>query len=242
MSMLRKRFWKEARAVRRPEGWAVELDGRPVRTPGGALLAAPTAALGRAIAAEWDAQGEELRPGTMPLTRSANSAIDRVAAHREETARMIAEFGGSDLLCYRAEHPRELVARQAAGWDPLLEWARARYGAPLVLGQGVMHVAQPPASLAALRAAVAALDPFRMVAMHELTTITGSLILALAVLEGRLSADEAWALSRIDEEHQAELWGRDAEAEAAAARRKSDLDAAARLLALMDDTKEEEPQ
>ncbi len=181
-----------------------------------------------------DAQGEKVDPSTMPIARAANSAIDRVTPRRAEVAAMIADYGGSDLLCYRAPHPDPLIARQAAGWDPLLDWARDRYGASLIRVQGVMHAAQPEAAIAALNAAVDAFDPFRLTALHDLVTLSGSLVLGLAVADGRLSADQGWRLSRIDEDFQAELWGADAEAEAAAARKQADFEAAARFLALLD--------
>ncbi|HRK43181.1 MAG TPA: ATP12 family chaperone protein, partial [Gemmobacter sp.] len=149
-----KRFWKAATPAPVEGGFTVTLDGRPVKTPAKTLLVLPTEAMARLIAAEWDAQAEMVAPETMPATRAANSALDKVQAQFAEVAEMLAEYGGTDLLCYRAEGPEALVARQAAGWDPLLDWARDRYQAPLVATAGVMFIAQPPGSLAALRAAV----------------------------------------------------------------------------------------
>lgn len=235
MSAVRKRFWKSASAEPREEGFAVLLDGRPIRTPAGAPVLAPTEALARAAADEWDAQEDSVDPSAMPVTRALNSAIDRVAPNREAVAAMIAEYGGSDLLCYRAPHPDPLVRRQSEGWDPLLDWARTRYGAPLICVSGVMHQAQPEASVAALAEAVGACDAFRLTALHDLVTISGSLVLGLAVAERRLEADEAYALSRIDEDFQAELWGQDAEAAEAAERKRADFRAAARFLSLLGD-------
>ncbi|MFC3060869.1 ATP12 family chaperone protein [Paenirhodobacter populi] len=222
-----KRFWKAAGVVETPEGYGIALDGRAVKTPAKAALAVPTRALAEAIAAEWDAQGETIDPATMPLTRAANAAIDKVAAQHGEVAAYIADYGGTDLLCYRAEAPEPLVARQAQGWDPLLDWAAEALGARLLVTQGVVSVAQPDEALAALSARVAAMDAWQLAALHDLVGISGSLLLGLAVAEGRLPPEEAWALSRIDEDWQAEQWGHDEEAAAlAAVKRQALLDAA----------------
>jgi chaperone required for assembly of F1-ATPase len=228
-----KRFWATTAVASGPEGHLLTLDGRPARTPARALLALPTRALAEAIAAEWDAQTGAIRPATMPLTRAVSAALDRVAPDRAAVAEAVAAYGASDLLCYRAESPAALVAREAAAWDPLLDWA-AGLGAPLLIGTGIVPVPQPPASLACLAARVGALDPFRLTALHELVTLSGSLVLGLAVLDRHLAAADAWTLSRIDEDWQAELWGEDAEAAAGAARRRADLLAADRLLSLLE--------
>ncbi len=221
-----KRFWKDARVEPCDGGFTVTLDGRAVKTPAKAALVVPTQAMAGAIATEWDAQQGKVDPATMPVTRSANSAIDKVTVQFDEVVQMLAEYGGSDLLCYRADGPAGLVARQAAGWDPILLWAAEALDAPLAVTQGVVHVVQNPVVLARLRERVAALDPFRLTAFHDLVAISGSLILALAVLGGRLTAPEAWRLSRIDETWQAELWGVDEEAaEAEAAREAAFLQA-----------------
>lgn len=228
-----RRFWTEARAVAAAEGgWAVHLDGRPVRTPAKAALRLPTRALAEAVAAEWAAQGEHLAPETMPLTRTANTAIDRVAAIAPAVVEDLAGYGASDLLCYRAEGPMELLARQAADWDPLLDWA-AGQGAPLAVTRGVIPIAQPQASLDRLSARVAALEPFRLAAFHDLVALSGSLVIALAVLDGRIAAEEGWRLSRLDEDWQAEQWGEDEEAAAQAAHRRAGFLDAARFLALL---------
>ncbi len=228
-----KRFWKEATTAPADGGWQVLLDGRPVRTPAKAPLILPTQALAQALAAEWQAQEERIDPGTMPITRTANSALDKVAGQRAEVAAMLAEYGGSELLCYRAERPVELIARQTSEWDPLLDWAEERYGARLVTVQGVMPIAQDAAALERLSAPVHAMDPFALAAFHDLVALSGSLVLALAVIEGRIEAQEAWRLSRLDEDWQIEQWGADEEAEAMARVKRAAFDDAARFWALL---------
>lgn len=227
-----RRFWTTATTVPVEGGFAVQLDGRPVRTPQKALLVLPTDALAREVAAEWQAVDNKVDPGVMPFTRMANSAIDKVAPQFNAVAEMLAEYGGSDLLCYRAEGPAELVDRQAHGWDPLLHWAADTLDAPLSPTIGVMHRDQPPASLAALGRAVRALTPFQLTAFHDLVALSGSLVLALAVTRGRLTADAAWSLSRIDESWQIEEWGEDEEAAEAAARKHADFLRADRFFGL----------
>lgn len=214
-----RRFWTTAAAVPVEGGFTVQLDGRPVRTPLKSPLVVPTLALAEAIAAEWQAQEGKVDPETMPFTRMANSAIDKVAPQFDAVADMLAEYGGSDLLCYRAEGPADLVALQTRGWNPLLDWAEQVLAAPLRQTAGVIHVAQPAASLAVLRQAVHELTPFQLSAFHDLVAISGSLVLALAVTRCRISAEEAWTLSRIDEAWQIALWGEDEEAAEAAARK-----------------------
>jgi chaperone required for assembly of F1-ATPase len=227
-----KRFWTEVSLRPEGEGFAVLLDDRPVRTPLKAVLILPTEALAREVAAEWQAQSGAVQPATMPYTRTANSATDSVARNFDAVAGMLAAYGGTDLLCYRATGPADLVARQAAGWDPLLDWAATALLAPLRITAGVMHVDQPEQSLAALGAAVRNLDPFRLAAFHDLVALSGSLVLALAVSRGRLPAETAWNLSRIDETWQAELWGKDEEAAETAARKHGEFLQAARFFAL----------
>lgn len=218
-----KRFWTSAEVTEAPGGFAVTLDGRQVKTPAKAPLVVPSRALAEAIAREWQAQDEKIDPATMPVTRGANAAIDKVRPQHAEVAALIADYGGTDLLCYRAEAPRELVARQSAHWDPLLDWAEAALGARLAVTQGVVPVAQPEATLAALSARVAAMDEWQLAALHDLVGLTGSLVLGLAVAEGRLTADEAWTIAQIDEAWQAEQWGADDEAAAHADRKRAAL-------------------
>lgn len=228
-----RRVYKTAETCGSEGRWGVTLDGRPLRTPARAELALPTAALASAIAAEWDAQQSEIRPATMPLFRLAATAIDRTGWQRDEVAREVAGYADTDLVCYRADQPPALIARQQAQWQPLLDWATARYDAALAVTTGIVPTRQSPVVLQAFAAAVAAQDDFRLTALHGLTTACGSLVIALAVLEGRIGADEAFAASQLDETFQIEAWGEDAEA----ARRRevlaADIKAAARFLELL---------
>ncbi|MEL7181059.1 MAG: ATP12 family protein [Pseudomonadota bacterium] len=222
-----KRFWKLAQAEPCDGGFTVKLDGRPVRTPAKAALVLPTKAMADAIAAEWDAQEEVVDPRTMPVTRGANAAIDKVRTQRDEVIALLAEYGDSDLLCYRAAGPEALIDRQAKAWDPMLDWAAETLGARLFVGEGVMHVAQKPDALDKLTAEVAAFDDFALAAVHDLISLSGSLILALAVTKDAIPVQEAWQLSRLDEHWQIEQWGEDEEAAAAeAAKKAAFLDAA----------------
>lgn len=211
---------------------AILLDGRPVRTPGKKALAVPSAALAEAIADEWRAQRDEIDPRTMPLTRLVNSAIDGVTGREAAVIDDILNHAGADLLCYRASGPEGLLVRQAEAWDPVLAWAAGALGAPLSLAEGVMHVPQPEASLAALRTEIAALDAYALAALHVMTTLTGSALLPLAVARGELSPEAAWEAAHVDEDWQISQWGEDAEAQMRRETRKADFDAAARLLAL----------
>lgn len=208
----RKRFWKQARVVADGDGFAVELDGRPVRTPAKAALRLPGRAMAQAIAAEWDAQEDEIAPATMPFTRTANAAIDKVTPQRAEVAAMLAAYGDSDLLCYRADRPAELVRRQAESWDPALDWAATALGARLVPVQGVIHQPQNPQALERLAARVEAMDPFRLAAFHDLVSLTGSLVLGFAAAQDWRDPEAIWQLSRLDERWQEAQWGVDEEA------------------------------
>lgn len=227
-----RRFWTEATVKEEEGGFAVHLDTRPLRTPLKVPLRLPSQALAEAVAAEWQAQEGKVNPATMPFTRTANSAIDKVATQFDEVVAMLAAYGGSDHLCYRAVGPAELIARQEEGWDPVLEWAAATLGAPLRVTRGVVPVDQPFESLAALHHAVAALSPFQLAAFHDLVAMSGSLILAFAVAQGRLTASEAWTLSRIDETWQIEQWGADEEAAETAALKHAAFRHADRFFAL----------
>lgn len=204
-----KRFWKTTAAVACDGGYKIELDGRPVKTPAKALLVVPSADMAAAISAEWDAQVDLIDPMTMPVTRGANAAIDKVTVQKAEVVEMLAAYGDSDLLCYRADGPEGLVTRQSETWDPLLAWAKDRFGVALICAQGVMHVPQKPDNLDRLTAELDQLTPFQIAAAHDLISLSGSLIIALAVMDGHLSATDGWAASRIDEEWQFEQWGED---------------------------------
>ena len=227
-----KRFWTQASAVPCDGGFTVHLDARPVRTPAKTPLVVPSLALAQAIAAEWDAQQGMVRPATMPFTRMANSALDKVAPQQAVVVAEVARFGATDLLCYRATGPIDLVALQAADWDPLLDWAAEALQAPLNVTTGIVPVDQPGPSLARLTDAVAAHSPFGLVALHDLTSIAGSLVLGLAVVSGRLTPAQAFDLSRIDEDWQARQWGQDEEAAEAAALKARAMDEAGRFLVL----------
>ena len=228
-----KRFWKSAAAVSSGGGWSIELDGKPVRTPARALLQVGPEPLAQAVAAEWQAAGETVDPRSMPLTGLANAALDRVQPDAEAFAAGLARYGESDLLTYRADTPRELVERQAAEWDPLLQWARRRYDIDFVVTQGVSYVPQAPATVARLTQAVAAVDPFRLAGLSPLVTIGGSLVAALAVAEEAVAPEGAWSAVTLDERWQLEKWGVDAEAEAALQNRRGDFIAAVRFLELL---------
>lgn len=224
-----KRFYRTATA----NGLSIALDGKPARTPGRAALDLPTPALAAAVAAEWAAQSDVLRPETMPLTGFAYAAIDRVAPDVAGFAAGLAAFAETELLCYRAEGPAALVARQAAGWDPLLGWARRRYDVDFMATTGIVHTAQPPATLARIGAAFAAFDTFTLAALHPVVTICGSAVIGLAVAERHLDAAAAFAAGQLDELWQAEQWGSDPLAAASLASSRAALDDAARLLDLL---------
>jgi chaperone required for assembly of F1-ATPase len=230
---LRKRFYKRAHVGERGEaGFPVLLDGKPVATPGGRPLTAPTAPLAHDIAAEWDAQKGEIDPARMPLTRLANAVIDAVADAPEAVAEEVAKYLGSDLLFYRADAPAGLVERQARAWDPLLAWAREELGARFLTVEGVMFAVQPEEAVVAARARVPA-EPWRLAAVCSITSLTGSALLALALAHGAIDADEAWVAAHVDEDWQMEQWGRDEIALARRAFRYAEMQAAAAVLKLV---------
>ncbi len=215
-----KRFWKTAEAVPEERGYTVRLDGRPVKTPAKAPLVVPTYALAIEIAREWDAQKESVNPNVMPMTRSANAAIDKVARQHAEVADMVADYGDTDLLCYRAEAPQELVDRQARAWNPYLDWARETLNVRLVVVSGLMYGAQPRASLARLRAMVHEMSAFELTSFHDLVGISGSLILGFAAVRGQRPIEDIWESSQLDEIWQQEHWGSDSEAAQDAMRKR----------------------
>ena len=230
-----KRFWKDATAAAEDGSWAILLDGKPLRTPARHPLAVPTRALADAIAAEWKGAGETVDPRSMPLTGFANAAIDRVAPDPQAFASALARYGESDLTCYRADSPRQLAERQDESWDALLAWARRRFDVDFLTTAGIVHVLQPEATVRQLAHAVDSLDSFRLAALSPLVTIGGSLVAALAVLDGHLPPEDAWHAVTLDEQWQREQWGADAEAEAALEKRRADFLAAARFLELLED-------
>lgn len=228
---LPKRFYKGAATASVDGGFAVELDGKTARTPGGNVMLLPTEAAAALVAAEFEAQQEAIDPFAMPVMRLVNTAIDGVAADTQAVLEDILRFSASDLVCYRAEGPESLVRRQADAWDPVLDWVHATLGAFFVLGEGVMHVEQPRPAVAAVGAHLATRkDPFRLAALHVMTTLTGSALIALAVEAGALEPAAAWTAAHVDEDWQAEQWGSDAEAMARRAAREREMMAAAALL------------
>ena len=225
---LRKRFYKRAHV---DQGGAVLLDGKSVRTPARRTLAAPTQALAEHLAAEWNAQSDLVDPARMPLTRLANAVIDAVSDAPQPVAAEIARYLASDLLFYRAEAPGGLVDKQSRGWDPVLNWAREAFGARFVMAQGVVHVTQPREAIAAVQAAIP-MDPWPLGSMSLITTLTGSALLAIALLRGGVDPDAAWAAAHVDEDWQMSQWGRDEIALERRAYRRSEFDAAVTVLRL----------
>lgn len=227
-----KRFWKDVSVTEGDSGYEVHLDDRPVRTPAKNPLALPTRALAEAVAEEWRAQEGTVQPNLMPFTRISNSALDKVAPQRDAIIALLADYGGTDLLCYRAERPEELVARQAAEWDPLLEWADAALGARLISTQGVIPIEQDAAALSALRAPMGALSDFELAAFHDLVSLSGSLVIGFAAAVRQNSAESLWEVARLDERWQIEQWGDDIEAEELNRMKKNDFLLASRVYEL----------
>lgn len=228
---LPKRFYKDVSVVAVEDGFVVHLDGKPVRTPGKALLALPTEKAAALVANEFAAQGETIDPVTMPVLRLVNTAIDGVASDPQAVLEDVLRFASSDLTCYRADAPQGLVERQNQHWDPVIDWARATLGARFNLAEGIINVEQPRESLAVLGAHLAQrAEPLRLAAIHVMTSLTGSALLALAVDYGALDGDAAWAAGHVDEDWQVEHWGQDAEAVARRSARKRDMMAAVGLL------------
>jgi len=225
----RKRFYAKAGVVDAADGFAVTLDDKPIRTPSGRQVVAPTRDIADAVAAEWDAQKEIIDPLTMPLTRFANSVVDAVVDRVDPVAEDVAKFFGSDLLFYRAGHPEALVAREARHWDPVLFWAAEALSAHFILAEGIVHVRQPDSAVAAARAALPD-DPWSIAALHVVTTLTGSALLALALLRGVLDQDQVWAAAHVDEDWNIEQWGVDEEVAARRAARLVDFRATASII------------
>jgi chaperone required for assembly of F1-ATPase len=225
----RKRFYASAGVAEAGDGFAVTLDDKPIRTPSGRQVLVPNREIADAMAAEWEAQREFIEPLTMPLTRFANSVVDAVVDRVEAVTDDLAKYFESDLLFYRAGHPEGLVAREAASWDPVVFWAADTLGAHFILAEGIVHVRQPEAAVAAARAALPR-DPWSIAALHVITTLTGSALLALALLRGILDADQVWTAAHVDEDWNSEKWGVDDEVAARRAARLVDFTAACRIL------------
>lgn len=227
---LPKRFYKDVTVTQVADGFSVQLDGKPVRTPGKALLAVPTQPAAELLAAEFDAQQESINPVSMPVVRLVNTAIDGVATDLQAVLEDVMRFSGSDLVCYRADTPQELVQRQADAWDPILDWAQATLGARFILGEGIMHVAQPREAVSAVGIWLKQReDAFRLSSIHLMTSLTGSALIALAVEAGAITPDEGWKIAHVDEDWTNEHWGEDAEATARRIARRKDFDAAVAL-------------
>ena len=225
----RRRFYADAGVGEAEGGFTVTLDGKPIKTPSGLTVIVPARSLAETIAAEWNAQGENIEPLTMPVTRFANSVVQGVVENVAAVSDDVAKYFGSDLLFYRAGHPEGLVAREAAHWDPILFWAAKTLGAHFMLAEGVMHVRQPPSAIAAARGALPA-DPWAIAALHVITALTGSALLALALFHGVIDPDQAWAAAHVDEDWNAEKWGVDEEMAARRAAKLVDFNAVAAVL------------
>ena len=225
----RQRFYARVGVVEAPDGFVITLDDKPVRTPSGRALAAPNREIADGIVAEWDGQQETIDPLTMPLTRLANSVIDAVVDRVEAVIDDVAKYFGSDLLFYRAGHPEALVAREAAHWDLIVFWAADALAAHFILAEGIVHVRQPDSAIAAARAALPT-NAWSIAALHVVTTLTGSALLALALMRGVIDQDQAWAAAHVDEDWNIEQWGRDEEVAARRAARRVDFRAAAAVL------------
>jgi chaperone required for assembly of F1-ATPase len=227
-----KRFWTSVSVVEAGQGYGIALDGKPVRSPYKTPLIVPTRPLAEAIAEEWEAQSGFVRPEAMPLTRMGNSALDKVSPQQGAVLAHLADYAGTDLLCYRAANPPALVERQTAGWDPVLHWAGEAIGARLRVVTGVMPVAQPQDAVERVADHLSRLNAFELTGVHDLIGLSGSAILGIAVAQGHLTAQAAWTLSRIDEDWQAEQWGADEEAAEHAAHKAAAFLSAERFLRL----------
>ena len=233
MSVARPRFYRDVSVLSGVRGYGVLLDGKPLKTPADAVVELPTKALAEAIAQEWRDQDEKVRTETMILTKLANTAIDRVAENRLLVLDQILAFGRTDLVCYRADGPADLVQRQSSAWDPLIEWLRRRHGAELQTVSGLTYVEQKDSALRALEAAVACCDDFALTALHAAASLCGSLTIALALNDGQLDAGQAMAAAQVDEDHQAERWGRDLEIAAKSAAKGRELIEITRFIELL---------
>ncbi|MGH7006222.1 MAG: ATP12 family chaperone protein [Alphaproteobacteria bacterium] len=228
---LPKRFYSDVAIVERDGAFGIALDGRLVKTPARQGLLLPSRAAAALVGDEFAAQEKDIDPARMPATRLANTAIDGIVNDPQAVLEDVLRFAASDMLCYRASTPERLVERQTRLWDPLVDWAATALGARFVLAEGVMHVEQPRETLGAFSAHLGSFsDPFAIAALHVMTTLTGSAILALAVARGALTGEEAWTLAHVEEDWTAEQWGQDAEACQRRAAREREMTAAVRML------------
>ena len=228
-----KRFYKQVDVGEQDGGYVILLDGRTVKTPERRLALAPGRDLADSLAQEWRDQGDEIRPADMPLNKYLYTAIDRVATQREALIEELVNYGGTDQVCYRAEHPAELVQRQQDVWGPIVDWMGTRMGIFLKVTSGIVHVEQDAQEMDKLKNKLATINEFQMAALHNMTTLTGSVSIALALFHDHLDLDRAWAASQLDEEFQIEQWGQDAEAEQRRANMREELGNAARFLSLV---------
>ena len=210
-----KRFWKNAHVVSSETGYLIKLDDKILKTPAKKQMLLPTEALAKKVASEWDEQVEEIDPTTMPFTKSSNAALDKVSEQFEEVTSLLGEYGDTDLLYYRADSPPELQKRQKTGWDPIVNWAETTFKVQINCGTGIVYIAQNEKLISEIHIKINNLSIFELTAFYDMVSITGSLILGLAIINGRLSAEEAYQLSRIDEQWQLEQWGEDEEAQVA---------------------------
>lgn len=229
-----KRFYKLAEAGPVDAGHTVLLDGRPITTPAKQPLIVPYKRLAEEIAREWDAQVETITPSTMPYMQYAATALDRVASQRDTIIEDLTQYGGTDLLCYRAEYPTALVQKQSAAWDPLLQWLKDRHGVSLTVTTGIAHVAQDEGVLSVMKTVLEAQSDLQLAAIHEIVSLTGSLVVTLAVIDQHLTAEQAFDISEIDETHIIEEWGEEAEAAERRKNNKNSLAAATEFLILCD--------
>ena len=232
-STLPKRFYDTVNLEEGPDGVAILLDKRRVRTPARAELRVAGMVLAKEIAREWDDQGENIDPDTMPMTRRANTALDRVCGREAEVVGELVDYAGADLLCYRAETPEDLVELQCAHWDAVLAWVKNNLGAAFEVRTGISHIDQPAQALAIISNAFADYSPFELAALHTMTTLTGSALLTLAHAKGHLDAEQLWAAAHVDEDWQISQWGEDEEAAKRRTVRRSEMDADIRFLELV---------
>ena len=232
-STLPKRFYDTVNLEEGPDGYAILLDKRGVRTPARAELRVAGMVLAKEIAREWDDQGENIDPETMPMTKRANTALDRVCGREAEVVGELVDYAGADLLCYRAENPGDLVELQCAHWDPVLAWAKNNMGAAFKVQAGISHIDQPSQALAIIGNAFADYHPFELAPLHTMTTLTGSALLTLAHAKGHLDADQLWAAAHVDEDWQISQWGEDEDAAGRGTARRAEMDADIRFLLLV---------